>query len=75
VLSAYAYVGVKMVAAAIQKAGAYDGDKIATALQGLNYDGGLIGTYAYTSDYHGGPGASAFKPVSFKGSDYAAPVF
>lgn len=75
VLSAYAYVGVKMVAAAIQRAGAYDGDKIATALQGLNYDGGLIGTYAYTSDYHGGPGASAFKPVSFKGSDYAAPVF
>jgi branched-chain amino acid transport system substrate-binding protein len=75
VLTAYAYVGVKMVAAALEKAGEYDGDKIAAALQDLDYDGGLIGKYEYTDDWHAGPGASAFKPVSFKGSEYVAPVF
>ena len=76
VLSAYAYVGVKMAAEAVKKAGGYtDGNKIAAALKDLNYDGGLIGKYEYTKDYHGGPGASAFKPVSFKGTTYVKPVF
>lgn len=75
VLTAYAYVGVKMVAAALDEAGEYDGDKVAAALQDLDYDAGLIGAYEYTDDYHAGPGASAFKPVSFQGDQYVAPVF
>ena len=76
VLSAYAYVGVKRwPRKQSRRPASYDGDKIAAALQDLNYDGGLIGKFEYTKDYHGGPGASSFKPVSFQGSNYVIPVF
>lgn len=75
VLSAYAYVAVKVAAAGIEKAGKMDGKAIATAIQGLDYKS-ILGTLAYTADWHGGPqSADAFKPVSFKGSEYAPPVF
>ncbi|HET6154122.1 MAG TPA: ABC transporter substrate-binding protein [Marmoricola sp.] len=75
VLSAYAYEAVQLVAAGIKKGG-YNGDKIAAAIQGMNFDNGLIGTYDFTKDYHGGPGVSAFKPVSFDSSgNYVKPVF
>ncbi|MEO9198753.1 MAG: ABC transporter substrate-binding protein [Antricoccus sp.] len=75
VLTTYAYVAVKMAAAAMEKASSLKGTDIAKALQSLNYDGGLVGKMAYTSSYHGGPGIAAFKPVSFKNGVYAPPVF
>lgn len=75
VLAAYAYSAVKLAAAGIQKAGKLDGKAIAKAVEGLNYKS-LIGTLAYTSDWHGGPQTpEAFKPVSFKNGEYAPPVF
>ena len=72
VLSTYAYVAVKMVAAAIEKAGEYKGEELSKAIQSLNYES-IIGKLAYTDSYHGGPQADAFKPVSFKNGEYAAP--
>ncbi len=75
VLAGYAYAGVKLAAAGIEKAGKMDGKAIASAIQGLD-NKSLVGTLAYTKDWHGGPqDISAFKPVSFKGSAYAPPVF
>lgn len=75
VLAAYAYSAVKMAAAGIEKAGKLDGKAIAQAIQGLNYHS-LVGTQAYTADWHGGPQTpEAFKPVSFKNGEYAPPVF
>lgn len=72
VLSAYAYVAVKMVAAAIEKADAYEGKALAEAIQSLNFES-IIGKLEYTDEYHGGPNADAFKPVTFKGGEFAAP--
>ncbi|CND50900.1 urea ABC transporter%2C urea binding protein [Mycobacterium tuberculosis] len=72
VLSAYAYVAVKMVAAGIEKAGAYKGEELSKAIQSLNFES-IIGKLAYTDQYHGGPNADAFKPVGFKNGEYAAP--
>lgn len=75
VLAAYAYSGVKLAAAGIEKAGKLDGSAVAAAIQDLNYKS-LVGTMAYTKDWHGGPQTpEAFKPVSFKGGQYAPPVF
>jgi branched-chain amino acid transport system substrate-binding protein len=75
VLTAYAYAGVNLAAAAIEKAGSMDGAAIAAAVQGLKYES-VVGTLAYTADWHGGPQSpDAFKPVSFKDGVYAPPVF
>ncbi len=75
VLAAYAYSGVKLAAAGIEKAGSMDGTAIAAAIQDLNFKS-LVGTMAYTKDWHGGPQTpEAFKPVSFKGGLYAPPIF
>ena len=68
VLAAYAYVAVKLAAAGLEKAGKADGRAVAAAIQSLDYKS-LIGTLAYTSS------ADVFKPVSFKGSEFALPVF
>ena len=74
-LSAYGYAGVKVAAAGIQKAGKADGNAIAAAIQGLNYKS-VVGTLAWTKDYHGGPeSAGTYKPVSFKNGQYAPPAF
>jgi hypothetical protein len=55
--------------------GKLDGKEIAKAIEGLNFKS-LVGTMAYTSDWHGGPQTpEAFKPVSFKNGEYAPPVF
>lgn len=75
VLAAYAYVGVNLAVQAIEKAGSTDGSKIASTIQDLNYKS-LVGTLAYTKDWHGGPQSpTAFKPISFKNGKYTAPVF
>lgn len=75
VLAAYAYVGVNLAVQAIEKAGSADGNKIASTIQDLNYKS-LVGTLAYTKDWHGGPQSpTAFKPISFKDGKYTAPVF
>ena len=72
VLSAYAYVAVKMTAAALAKSPSSTGNDLAKTIQSLNYNS-LIGAYAYQTGYHGGPGAAAFKPVTFHGKNYASP--
>lgn len=75
VLSAYAYVGVKLAAAGIKKAGKADGEAIAAAIQGLN-EQSLVGVLAYSKDWHGGPQTpDAFKPISYKNGQYAPPNF
>ncbi len=75
VLAGYAYAGVELASAALKKVGKADGQAIAQAIQNLNFES-LIGTLAYTADWHGGPqDPSAFKPISFKGNEYAPPVF
>lgn len=71
VLSVYSYTAVKLVAAGMVKAGD-NGKAIATAIQGLNFPS-TVGQFAYTSSYHAGPGAAAFKPVGFKGGAYTTP--
>ena len=54
-----------------RRPGKPDGNAIATAIQGLNYPS-VVGTLAYTKDYHGGPEtAGTYKPVSFKNGEYA----
>jgi len=75
VLSVYAYVGVKMAAAAIDAADSDKGTDIAKALQGLDYQS-ILGTFAYTDEYRGGPtDPASFKPVSFdKDGEFAAPA-
>ncbi|MFB4309474.1 ABC transporter substrate-binding protein [Actinomadura sp. GTD37] len=72
VLGAYAYVAVKLAAAGIEKAASYKGDDISKAIESLNYRS-IVGTLAYTDKYRGGPNADAFKPVTFKNGEYAAP--
>ena len=74
-LSAYGYAGVEVAAAGIKKAGKADGKAIAAAIEGLDYKS-VVGTLAYTKDYHGGPEAKGtYKPVSFKNGEYAPPAF
>ncbi|TDB98514.1 ABC transporter substrate-binding protein [Actinomadura sp. 7K534] len=72
VLSAYAYVAMKMVAAGIEKADAFEGKALAEAIQSLNFES-IIGKLAYTDEYHGGPNADAFKPVTFKDGEFTVP--
>lgn len=72
VLGAYAYVAVKLAAAAIEKAGAYKGEDISKAIESLNFES-IVGKLAYTSEWRGGPNADAFKPVTFKDGQYAIP--
>lgn len=72
VLSVYSYTAVKLVAAGMAKAGKYDGNAIAKAIEGLQFPS-TVGQFAYTPDYHAGPGATAFKPVSFKDGTYTTP--
>lgn len=72
VLSAYAYIAVKLAAAGITKAGKFEGPAIAKALSSLTYQS-VIGQYVYTSSWHAGPNdPSVFKPVTFNNGAYAA---
>ena len=67
-LPAAAYDAVHILAAAIKKAGCKtDPTSVSKAMMGLAYNG-VNGTYNYSAGYKGGPPASSFRPITYKGT-------
>jgi len=67
-LPAAAYDAVHILAAAIQRAGCKtDPTSVANAMMGLTYNG-VNGTYNFSPSYKGGPPASSFRPITYKGT-------
>ncbi len=65
-LSGQAYDDVKIIAAAVKKAGCKtDADSVSAAMVGLKYKG-VTGSFAFTSGYHGGPQGKSFTEVAWK---------
>jgi branched-chain amino acid transport system substrate-binding protein len=67
-LPAAAYDAVHILATAVKKAGCKtDPTSVSKAMIGLTYDG-VNGTYNYSTGYKGGPPASSFRPITYKGT-------
>lgn len=68
---AVAYDAMKMVAAGIEAAGgSSDPEALLPVLTDLQHEG-VIGTYAWTSEYRAGPGVESFIPITFKNGEFA----
>jgi branched-chain amino acid transport system substrate-binding protein len=73
VLGLYAYDAVSLAAAGLAgTADPADGNAVAQTIEGLNFEG-AVGTYEYSPEYRGGPGAAAFSAVTFKDGQLAVP--
>ncbi len=66
----YAHDAVRLVAAAVRKAGVAEPAAIRDALENLQNVAGVSGIYSYSADNHNGLDASAFLMVSIQGSTW-----
>ncbi len=65
-LGLWGYEAVSLAAAGLAAtADPSNGNEVAKTIMGLNFEG-IIGVYEYSTDYRGGPGATAFSAVTFK---------
>lgn len=69
-LAGASYDSIYIVAKAIGKAGSYNAMAIDKALLKLSYTG-VVGNYAFSGKYRGGPGEGSYIPVTFKNGQYA----